>query len=99
MINQSEGNKQKLINEATGEATHIQIVAEAHAGAIRTIAEALQTPGGPQAVQQKLATLYLEQFAEMMGKSKSIIIPASPGDVSGVISTAMAIFKDVSAKS
>lgn len=98
VINQSEGNKQKLINEATGEATHIQIVAEAHAGAIRTIAEALQTPGGHQAVQQKLATLYLEKYADVLRHSKTVIIPSSPGDISGVISTAMAVFKDVSAK-
>ena len=54
-INASNGEKVARINRAQGEAEALRLVAEANADAIRQIATALQTPGGNEAVNLKVA--------------------------------------------
>ncbi|OHC82884.1 MAG: stomatin 2, partial [Sideroxydans sp. RIFOXYB12_FULL_59_6] len=54
-IQRSEGEKQAAINQAQGEATAVITVAEATAQAINQIAQAIQSPGGMDAVNLKVA--------------------------------------------
>ncbi len=92
-IARSEGEKQAEINKALGEAAAITAVAEASAGAIRKIAEAIQQPGGDQAVQLKVAEKAVEAYANLAQKNNTMIVPGNMSEVGGLIGTAMALIK------
>lgn len=93
-IARSEGEKQAEINKAQGEAAAITAVAEASADAIRKIAAAIQQPGGEDAVQLKVAEKAVEAFAQLAQKNNTMIVPGNMSEVSGLIGTAMALFKN-----
>ena len=92
-IARSEGEKQAEINKAEGEAAAILAVASASAEAIRQIAAAIQSPGGEQAVQLKVAEKAVEAYAQLAQKNNTMIVPGNMGEVSGLIGTAMALIK------
>jgi regulator of protease activity HflC (stomatin/prohibitin superfamily) len=90
-IARSEGAKQAEINTAQGQAAAIVAVAEATAEAIRKVAAAIQSPGGEQAVQLKVAEKAVEAFAQLAQKNNTMIVPGHLGEVAGLIGTAMAL--------
>jgi regulator of protease activity HflC (stomatin/prohibitin superfamily) len=90
-ILQSEGEKQAAINKAQGEATAIRVIAEANASAVRAVAEAIADKGGMDAANLKVAQLYVEAFAGLAKTSNTLILPASAGDVAGMVATAMTV--------
>ncbi len=92
-IARSEGAKQAEINKAQGEAAAITAVAEATAGAIRKIADAIQHPGGEQAVQLKVAERAVDAYSQLAQKNNTMIVPGHMGDVAGLIGTAMTLMK------
>jgi regulator of protease activity HflC (stomatin/prohibitin superfamily) len=92
-IARSEGEKQAEINNAMGEAEAIKAVADATAHAIRAVAEAIQQPGGEQAVQLKVAEKAVEAYAQLAQKNNTMIVPGNMGEVSALIGTAMALIK------
>ena len=93
-IARSEGERQAAINKAQGEASAIVAVADATAEAIRKIAQAIQSPGGEQAVQLKVAERAVEAFSHLAQKTNTMIVPANVGEVSSLIGTAMALLKN-----
>jgi regulator of protease activity HflC (stomatin/prohibitin superfamily) len=93
-IARSEGQKQAEINQAQGEAGAILAVAEATASAIRQVAEAIRQPGGEQAVQLRVAEKGVEAFAQLAQKNNTMIVPASLGEVSGLVASAMALMQN-----
>ncbi len=103
-INNAEGEKQKTIkasearklqqvNEAEGEGSAILTVAEATAEGLRRVAQAIQQPGGYEAVQMRIAEDYIEQFGSLAKTNNTMILPANLADVASVIATAMAAVK------
>jgi regulator of protease activity HflC (stomatin/prohibitin superfamily) len=98
-IARSEGEKQAEINNAQGEASAILAVAEASAEAIRKIAAAIQSPGGEQAVQLKVAEKAVEAYAQLAQKNNTMIVPGNMTEVSALIASAMAVMKQGSANS
>jgi regulator of protease activity HflC (stomatin/prohibitin superfamily) len=92
-ILQSEGQKQAAINKAQGEATAIRVIAEANASAVRAVAEAIADKGGMDAANLKVAQLYVEAFAGLAKTSNTLILPASAGDVAGIVATAMTVLE------
>jgi regulator of protease activity HflC (stomatin/prohibitin superfamily) len=92
-IAKSEGEKQAEINNAQGMAQATLLNAEANATAIRQIAEAIQSPGGVQAVNLKVAERYIDAFAQLARTNNSLIVPQNVADVAGLIATAMTIVK------
>jgi regulator of protease activity HflC (stomatin/prohibitin superfamily) len=90
-IARSEGQRQAEINQAQGEAAAIVAVAEATAEGLRKVADAIRQPGGEQAVQLKVAQQAVEAFAQLAQKNNTMIVPASLGEVSGLIASAMAL--------
>jgi len=92
-IARSEGARQAEINKAQGEAAAITAVADATAGAIRKIAEAIREPGGEQAVQLKVAEKAVDAYAHLAQKNNTMIVPGHMGEVAGLIGTAMALMK------
>ena len=91
VIKASEAAKQQQINEAEGEAQAILAVAEATAGGITRVAEAIRGPGGPDAVQLKVAQDYIEKFGELARTNNTMILPASVADAASMMATAMSI--------
>jgi len=92
-IAKSEGEKQSEINVAQGHAAALLAIAEANAKAIRQVAEAIESPGGLQAVNLKVAEQYVAAFANVAKTTNTVILPANLGDLAGLITTAMTVFK------
>lgn len=92
-IARSEGEKQAEINTAQGQAEAIKAVAEATAHAIRVVADAIQQPGGEQAVQLKVAEKAVEAYGQLAQKNNTMIVPGNMGEVSALIGTAMTLIK------
>ena len=95
-IAKSEGEKQASINRAQGQAAAILSIAEASSEAIRKTAAAIQSPGGSDAVNLKVAEQYVNAFAQLARTNNSIIIPANMGDIGGLIATALQVVKSQS---
>jgi len=91
VIKASEARKQQQINEAEGAAAAILALANATAVGIRRVAESIQLPGGPEAVQLRVAEEYIEKFGELAKSTNSMILPANVADVGAMIATAMSV--------
>ena len=91
VIKQSEAVKQQSINQAEGEAKAILSIAAAKAEGIRQIAEAIQKPGGYEAVQLNVAERYIKEFGNLAKTNNTIILPSNLADVASIITTAMAV--------
>jgi regulator of protease activity HflC (stomatin/prohibitin superfamily) len=90
-ILESEGQKQAQINKAAGEAGAIELVANANANAVRAVASAIQTAGGMDAANLKIAQQYVEAFANLAKVNNTVIIPSNVSDVAGVVASAMTV--------
>jgi regulator of protease activity HflC (stomatin/prohibitin superfamily) len=89
VIKASEAKKQQQINEAEGQASAILAVAEATAEGIRKVAEAINLPGGFEAVQLRVAEQYIGQFGQLAKESNTLVLPANAADVGSMIALAM----------
>ena len=89
VIMASEAAKQQQINEAEGEAQAILAVAAATADGITRVAAAIASPGGPDAVQLKVALDYIEKFGELAKVNNTMILPANVADAASMMATAM----------
>lgn len=89
VIKASEAKRQQQINEAEGEASAILAIATATAEGIRKVAEAIQLPGGFEAVQLRVAEQYIGEFGELAKASNTLVLPASVSDVGSMIALAM----------
>ena len=92
-IARSEGQKQAEINKAQGEAAAIVAVADATADAIRKVAEAIEHPGGDQAVQLKVAERAVDAFAQLAQKNNAMIVPSNVSETSALIGSAMTLIQ------
>ncbi len=97
VIKESEAKKQQQINEAEGEAAAITTVAAATAEGIRRVAEAIESPGGTQAVQLRVAEQYVDRLGMLARENNTMILPANLADVSSMIATAMNVIKQTGA--
>ena len=93
VIKESEAAKQQQINEAEGEAEAILAVASATAEGLRKVAEALNTEGGAEAMQLRVAEDYLTQFGNIAKQGNTLIVPANLSDVAGMIAAATKVFE------
>ena len=87
----SEGEKQAQINRAQGEAQAIELVANANANAVRAVAAAMQTPGGQNAANLKVAGQYIDAFANLAKTGNTLIIPSDLSNVASIVSSAMTV--------
>jgi regulator of protease activity HflC (stomatin/prohibitin superfamily) len=92
-IAKSEGEKQAEINQAQGHAAALLAIAEANAKAIRQVAEAIEAPGGIQAVNLKVAEQYVGAFANIAKTNNTVVVPANLADLAGLVTTALTVFK------
>ena len=92
-IQRSEGEKQSAINLAQGEAEAIKAVASANAQAIQQVAQAIQSAGGMEAVNFKVAEQYIEAFGNVAKQGNTLILPGNLADMGGLVAAAMSIVK------
>ncbi|MFA6901933.1 MAG: SPFH domain-containing protein [Gallionellaceae bacterium] len=92
-IQRSEGEKQSAINLAQGEAEAIKAVATANAQAIQQVAQAIQSAGGMEAVNFKVAEQYVAAFANVAKQGNTLILPGNLADMGGLVAAAMSIVK------
>jgi regulator of protease activity HflC (stomatin/prohibitin superfamily) len=94
VVLESEALQQRQINEATGQAEAIRAVAEATADGIRSVAKAIQSEGGMEAVQLRVAENLVEQFGKLAKTNNTLILPANFADMGSMISAAMTVVKN-----
>jgi regulator of protease activity HflC (stomatin/prohibitin superfamily) len=92
-IQKSEGERQAAINQAQGQAAAILAVAEANAQAIQKIANALQTQGGMEAVNLKIAEQYVGAFSGLAKAGNTLIVPSNLSDLGSAVASALTIVK------
>jgi regulator of protease activity HflC (stomatin/prohibitin superfamily) len=92
-IKNSEGEKMKRINEAEGRAREIELVAIATAEGIRKIAEAIQMPGGADAVNLRVAEQYIGEFGKLAKEGNTFVIPTNLSEVGGMVTAATSLLR------
>lgn len=92
-ILRSEGEKQRRINEAEGRAQEITLVAEATATGIAEISKAIGLPNGLQAVNLRIAELYIMQFGNLAKANNTMIVPSNLTDISTMVASALTVMK------
>ena len=97
VIKGSEARKMQQINEAEGQGQAILTIASATAEGIRRIAEAIQDPGGMQAVNLRVAEQYIAQFGNLAKHGNTMIIPTTLTDVGSILAASMKIIQDIPA--
>ncbi|HEY1997404.1 SPFH domain-containing protein [Paraburkholderia sp.] len=90
-IQRSEGERQAAINQAQGQAAAILAVAEANSQAIQKIAAAIQSNGGMEAVNLKVAEQYVNAFGNLAKQGTTLIVPGNLADMSSMIASALTI--------
>ncbi len=90
-ILKSEGEKQAAVNKAQGEATAVRLIAEATAAAVQAVGEAINTPGGMNAANLKVAELYVQAFGNLAKTGNTLIVPSNLSDVASLVSSAMTV--------
>lgn len=93
VIKESEAKRQQQINEAEGQGQAILTIANATADGIRRIAEAINLPGGFQAVNLRVAEQYIAQFGNLAKKGNTLIVPATLSDPASLLATALTIIR------
>ena len=92
-VNASQGEKVARINRAQGEAEALKLVAQASADAIRLVADAINQPGGNEAINLKVAEQYVDAFAKLAKEGNTLIMPANVADIGSLVSAGMSIIK------
>jgi regulator of protease activity HflC (stomatin/prohibitin superfamily) len=95
-IAKSEGEKQAEINQAQGHAAALLAIAEANASAIRQVAAAIEAPGGINAVNLKVAELYITAFGNIAKSGNTLIVPSNLADVASLVTSVTTMFKATS---
>jgi regulator of protease activity HflC (stomatin/prohibitin superfamily) len=93
VIKASEAKKQQQINEAEGQASAIMAVAKATAEGIRAVAASIQSEGGLEAVQLRVAEQYVHQLGNIARAGNTLVVPANLGDVASMIALAMNVLQ------
>ena len=95
MVSVSEGEKMKRINEAEGKAQQIERVATATAAGIRSIASAIEQPGGNAAVNLRIAEQWITEFGNLAKVNNTMIIPSNMADIGGTLAAITKVIKEV----
>jgi regulator of protease activity HflC (stomatin/prohibitin superfamily) len=84
-INLSEGERQRSINEAEGAAEAIKLVAEATAKSLTMVGDAIQAPGGKEAMKMQLLEQYIDELGAVIDGGNVAIFPANLATLKGIV--------------
>lgn len=82
-INVSEGERQRRINESLGRAKEIELIADSTAKGIRRIAQAINQPGGSEAIKMRIVEQMIEEFGQIMQTANVSVVPSSLANMKG----------------
>lgn len=94
-IKNSEAKRQQQINEAEGQGQAILTIATATAEGIRRIAEAIQSPGGADAVNLRVAEQYIQQLGNIAKTTNTVVLPANLADAGSLVATALTVMNQL----
>jgi len=95
VIAESEGKLQAQKNQAEGDAVLIAMVADATAEALRNVAVEIQSEGGMQAANLRIAESYVTQFGELAKTNNTMILPMDLANISGIVSSLTSVMHNV----
>ncbi|MBN8828262.1 MAG: paraslipin [Sphingobacteriia bacterium] len=98
IVLKSEANLTEQVNRAKGEAEAVSLVASATAKSLELIGNALNTVGGNEAANLKIAQNYIDAFKEIAQKSTTVVVPSNLTDLSGMITQATTLINKLSPK-
>ncbi len=81
LINYSEGDMQKRINEASGKASEILYLGRATAESIKKVANAISGPGGTEAVKLELGQKYIKSLTKLKSNNNNVIMGGNLADM------------------
>jgi regulator of protease activity HflC (stomatin/prohibitin superfamily) len=84
-INISEGEKQKRINEANGRAEGIKLIADSTAQSLKLVGDAIDLPGGNEALKMRIIDQYIEQLDEVIENGNVSLFPANLASLKGIV--------------
>jgi regulator of protease activity HflC (stomatin/prohibitin superfamily) len=84
-INISEGEKQKRINEANGRAEGIKLIADSTAKSLKLVGEAIDLPGGNEALKMRIIDQYIDQLDEVLESGDVSLFPANLASLKGIL--------------
>ena len=84
-INISEGEKQKRINEANGKAEGIKLIAESTSQSLKIVGEAINLPGGNEALKMRIVDQYIDQLDEVFSSGEVSIFPKNLASLKGIV--------------
>ncbi len=82
-INLSEGERQKTINESMGRAKEIEILANATAEGTTMVANAVNEPGGTDAMNLQLVEAYIGRLKILLSKADVSVVPSDVAKIDG----------------
>jgi regulator of protease activity HflC (stomatin/prohibitin superfamily) len=85
VIKESEAQKLRQINEAEGKAQEITLLAGATSAGLIRIAEAINSPGGSDAVNLRIAEQYVKEFGNLAKETNTMILPTNLADIGGTV--------------
>lgn len=94
-ILRAEAEKAQLINEAEGQARAVVVAGEARAASLRAVGEALEGEQGQAAAGLAVAENYVKAFGNLAKETNTLLLPANAGDVTGMVTQAMSIYKQL----
>ncbi|PIK52258.1 putative stomatin-like protein 2, mitochondrial [Apostichopus japonicus] len=95
-ILESEAVKMQQVNIARGDASAILARATASADGIKMLSNALSKQHGGNAASYNIAEQYVTAFKSLAKTNNTILLPTNTGDVTSMVASAMAVYKNLS---
>ena len=97
-MNLAEGALVERINQAKGQAESVQMLAEASARGIMTIAEALNQSGGDRAAALLIAEKQIDAFRQLAKEGTTLLLPSQFHEPAAMIASSMSLYQTISGK-
>ncbi|MGB0774555.1 MAG: SPFH domain-containing protein [Akkermansiaceae bacterium] len=97
VIKESEAQKLRQINEAEGKAQEITLLATATSEGLRNIGQAINEPGGADAVNLMIAEQYVHEFGNLAKESNTMILPSNLADIGGTVASLSKVLGQIKA--
>lgn len=91
----SEAEMQESINLAAGKAKALLTIAQARAEGLKFVATQLKNQEGNKAASLLVAEDYIKAFGNLAKTNNTLILPSNAGDVSSLVTQAMATYKTI----
>ena len=98
LINLAEGALVEQLNRAKGQAESVQLLAEASARGIVTVAEALSHIGGDRAAALLIAEKQIDAFRQLAKEGNTLLLPSQFHEPAAMIASSLSLYNTISGK-